>query len=150
MNNITELTKRDIVDVLQNGFWGNEVKISYDYYERQFPEEYATEYKINWYGRLTEIEFLSRIYNLDIMKSNDSRFKNARGDIIQHTINNNDWEANRVFLDKRFGILNGGNDETFLKFVCEVFHPVVRVEFQPWEKVLENSGKSVNIIDDCI
>lgn len=137
MDYITEITKRDIIDILQNGFLGIETVISRDYYENQYPEEHDVEYKINWYGRLEELEFLSRIYNLNTMKSYDSRFRNAREDIIQHTINNNDWEMNWVFSDSRFGILNGGNDETFLKFICEIFHPVVRVESQPWEKVLE-------------
>lgn len=137
MNKITEITKRDIVDILIHGFLGTEIVISRDYYEHPYEEAQNVEYKINMYGRLEEIDFLSRIYDLNSMESYDSRFKNARGDIIQHTINNDDWESNWVISDERFGILAGGNDETFLKFICEIFHPVVRIESQPWKKVLE-------------
>lgn len=137
MDKITELTKRDIIDVLQNGFVSIDEEIKYDYYERQYLQEHEVEYKISIYGRLTEIEFLSRIYNLDEMVSYDRRYRNARGDIAQHTINNDDWEKNWVFNDDRFGILAGGDDETFLRFVCEVFHPVVRIDAQPWHKVLD-------------
>lgn len=82
MDYITEVTKRDIVDILHNGFLSIETIISRDYYENQYPEEHDVEYKINWYGRLEELEFLSRIYNLNTMKSYDSRFRNAREDII--------------------------------------------------------------------
>jgi len=47
---------------------------------------------IRWYGSLDDVEFLSRIYDLDNMPSTDGRFKTARGDIRQHTINNpDDW-----------------------------------------------------------
>ncbi len=137
MDKITEITKRDIIDILIHGFIVTENVIDYDYYEHQYEKQENIEYKISIYGRLEEIEFLSRIYDLDSMKSNDIRFKNARGDIIQHTINNLDWDTNWVFYDERFGILAGGNDETFLKFICEIFHPIVRIESQPWKKILE-------------
>ena len=32
--------------------------------------------------------------------------------------------------------LNKGSDETFLKFICEVFHPLVRDEKKKWESFL--------------
>jgi hypothetical protein len=35
--------------------------------------------KINLYGRLEEIDFLARIWDLEAMPSTDSRFKNATG-----------------------------------------------------------------------
>lgn len=61
---ITETTRRDIIDSI-------------------FLE------KINLYGRLEEIDFLSRIWDLDSMPSLDSRFKNATGDICCKSILNN-------------------------------------------------------------
>ena len=70
---------------------------------------------IKIYGRLEEIDFLSRIWDLDYMPSFDSRFKNATGDIIQHTINNNDWDDNWIFSDSRFNLIRG-DDEIFLRF----------------------------------
>lgn len=78
-----------------------------------------------WRGALDDLEFLSRLYDLKKLSSHDSRFKDAAGDIWQHTVNNDDWEADWVFGDERFALLNGPAD-TFLRFLCEVVHPVVR------------------------
>jgi len=96
---ITEITRRDIIDAIFIN-------------------------KIDFYGRLGEIEFLSRIWKLETMPSTDSRYKNAEGDIWQHTVNNDDWDRNWVFSDSRFDLMN--NDEMFLKFLCESIHPAIR------------------------
>lgn len=136
MHNITEVTRRDIIDIIRNGFVGNEPQTKLDYYEREYVDERSTKYKMCYYGRLEEIDFLSRLYNLKTMPSYDSRFRDALGDIHQHTINNNDWEADWVFTDSRFQ-LNNGDDEILLNFLCEMFNPVVRNETQPWRKFLE-------------
>ena len=93
MKYITEITKRDIFDILTNG-------IEYVYI---FCE--------------TKIEFLNRLYNLKLMKSYDSRFSNAEEDIWQHTINNQDYPYNWIFTDDRFELLNG-TDELFFAFIC--------------------------------
>lgn len=37
-----------------------------------------------WSGRLEEVEFLARLYDLKSLPSNDSRFPDASGDIWQH------------------------------------------------------------------
>jgi AbiJ-like protein len=79
----------------------------------------------NWSGRFSEEDFLSRLYDLAELPSNDSRFDNAAGDIWQHRVNNHDWEDDWVFYDERFKILSG-SDESFLRFCCETVHPVVR------------------------
>ncbi|MBQ9070192.1 MAG: protein kinase [Clostridia bacterium] len=91
---------------------------------------------MSYYGRLDEITFLSRVYDLKNMPSTDSRFRDAEGDIWQHTVNNSDWDDGWVFSDPRFGLING-DDEILLKFLCEMFHPIVRNEHQPWKKFLE-------------
>lgn len=63
------------------------------------------------------IPFLNEIWDLKSMPSEDSRFKNAEGDIIQHTINNDDWDYHELF-EQRLKLLD---DETkFIKFL-EVF-----------------------------
>lgn len=80
---------------------------------------------ISWRGRLNDVEFLSRLYDLEKMPSDDSRFKDAAGDIWQHCINNDDWDENWIFSDKRFGLLDG-SAEAFLRFLSETVHPVVR------------------------
>lgn len=99
MERITEITKRDIYEMFRHGIADDgpfNINIEYPYY-----------------GRLDEIEFLERLYNLQEMKSNDPRYNNAREDIVQHTINNDDYPYCWVFTDDRFQ-LNKGSDETYL------------------------------------
>lgn len=81
--------------------------------------------KVAWFGTLDDVEFLSRLYDLNGMPSNDSRYKDAAGDIWQHRFNNDDWENDWVYSDDRFKLLDG-SAEAFLRFLCEVVHPVVR------------------------
>ena len=78
-----------------------------------------------WAGRLSEVEFLSRIYDLSALPSTDRRCNNAEADIHQHRISWTDWEDDWIFHDSRFELLRG-TDEVFLRFVCEMIHPVVR------------------------
>jgi hypothetical protein len=78
---------------------------------------------INWSGRLEEPEFLSRLFDLSSLPSEDSRFKDAAGDIWQHRVNNLDWDSDWVFYDRRFNLLNA-DDDVFLGFLCEGLHPV--------------------------
>jgi hypothetical protein len=80
---------------------------------------------IGWSGKLDDIAFLARIYDLQTLPSYDSRYKDAAGDIYQHRVNNFDWEDDWVYDDDRFA-LQCGLDETFLRFLCETIHPVVR------------------------
>jgi hypothetical protein len=98
---ITEVTRRAIIDFLGVG-----------------PH--------SWHGRLEEVEFLWRVFDLKLLPSTDGRFKDAAGDIWQHTVRNpGDWQPDWVFYDPRFDLLHGP-DETFLRFLCETLHPVVR------------------------
>lgn len=115
MQKITEVTRRDIIDILTYKFWEND--------------------KIYYCGRLDELVFLERLYKLKEMPSTDIRFEDAEKDIWQHTINNDDWERDWVFSDSRFELLT--SDEKLLNFICQVFHPVIRIEDKPWEKYLE-------------
>lgn len=123
MKQITEITRRDIFSLFLYGmdiveFWENK-HISY-----------------GCYGKLSEIDFLKRIYDLKSLPSHDNRFDDAEGDIWQHTINNDDYENGWIFEDERFGLLNG-EDEVLLNFLCAVFHPAVRVENGYWKEFLE-------------
>lgn len=82
--------------------------------------------RVSWSGRLDEVGFLGRLYDLKAMPSTDSRFSDAAGDIWQHRVNNpDDWDDDWVYDDPRFGLL-GGPAGTFLRFLCEMVHPVVR------------------------
>lgn len=78
-----------------------------------------------WNGDLDEVAFLSRIFDLTALPSYDSRFQNAEQDIWQHCINNFDWSQDWVYSDPRFRLYKTDQD-TFLKFICEVLHPIVR------------------------
>ncbi|GJM33633.1 MAG: hypothetical protein DHS20C18_26340 [Saprospiraceae bacterium] len=112
MNKISTITRRNIFDFIQvEDFW--------------------------WSGRLEEVDFLSRMFDLENMPSYDSRFPNAAGDIWQHRVNNlNDWEDNWIFYDDRFNLLNC-DDSIFLDFLCEMIHPLVRGEFSEVNKMLQ-------------
>lgn len=127
MNRISELTKRDIFDLFQDGIIVSEFfetkKIFYPYF-----------------GRISELDFLKRIYDLENLPSHDDRFSNAEGDIWQHTINNEDYSDGWVFEDERFQ-LKKGSDETYLKFICEIFHPTVRYEKGYWKEVFNEINK---------
>lgn len=90
-----------------------------------------------YYGRLNEIDFLKRIYDLNNMPSYDSRFSNAEEDIVQHTILNDDYEYCWVFEDERFQ-LKDGEDRIYLEFICEIFHPEVRDEKVDWKPFLQH------------
>lgn len=89
---------------------------------------------VTWYGRLSEPEFLDRIYPLAELPSYDYRFKNAAGDVFQHRIMNDDWSRDWIFADDRFDLLRG-DDETLLRFLCEMVHPVVRPHTEEVERL---------------
>lgn len=90
---------------------------------------------VDWSGRLDDVDFLSRLYDLQTLPSGDSRFENAAGDIWQHCINNDDWERDWVYNDPRFHLIDGSAD-IFLRFLCEVVHPVVRAEQNEAKKLV--------------
>ena len=109
MKRITEVTKRDICDLINTGI---------------FEPFSDTPKRMLWFGRLDDVKFLERLYNLKSMPSYDSRFTDAGGDIWQHTINNNDYDYDWIFYDERFDLMSG-DDENYLRFLCEMFHPAV-------------------------
>ena len=76
-------------------------------------------------GRLEEPDFLNRIFDLRSMESYDGRFNSAYDDIWQHRVNNYDWKDYWLLDDQRFNLLKA-DDEVFLRFLCEMLHPVVR------------------------
>jgi hypothetical protein len=122
VNRISEITKRDILDLFQNGFdvdeWFETKKVTYFYF-----------------GRMNELDFLKRLYDLKSMPSLDSRLPDAESDIWQHTVNNEDYPSCWIFEDERFQLKNG-SDELYLKFICEIFHPTVRFEKGYWKEFL--------------
>lgn len=82
---------------------------------------------VRWWGKLSEGEFLSRVFDLYALPSHDNRYTNAASDISQHRERNNDWSDDWVFSDHRFNLMHCP-DEVFLRFLCEMVHPVAREE----------------------
>jgi len=71
------------------------------------------------------MSFLERIWDLREMPSTDNRFKDAYGDIVQHIINNYDWDYDFLF-EERLGLLD--DDVKFKLFIEAVLHPEVRAD----------------------
>jgi len=90
VNHISEITKRDILDLFQNGI---DIDNFFEIEKVTYP----------YFGRLEEIEFLKRLYNLKSMPSLDSRFPDAESDIWQYTVNNDDYPFSWVFEDEQIG-----------------------------------------------
>ena len=108
---ISQITRRDILDAL-------EVE------------------KVAWWGRLEETEFLARLYDLKSLPSTDHRYTDAASDIWKHRVANLDWGDDWVFYDSRFELLTG-DDEIFLRFLCETIHPVVRPDVTEAERLCQ-------------
>ena len=118
---ITELTRYDIVDALLADK------------ERPF------------YGTLDLISFLKKVWNLNSMPSDDTRFKTAEGDIWQHAVNNYDW-SDDYLLKERLQI-SEMPDQQFARFLEACIEPVVvrtpeRIESlaQLFTRYLEQDG----------
>lgn len=89
---------------------------------------------VSWSGRLEEPDFLNRIFDLRSMESYDGRFNSAYSDIWQHRVNNYDWEDDWLLDDQRFNLLKA-DDQVFLRFLCEMLHPVVRRDPEEVERL---------------
>jgi hypothetical protein len=76
------------------------------------------------HGHADLISFLRRAWNLRELPSEDHRFENAERDIWQHMVNNADWSAEYLYIE-RLGVLDSP-DAQFLKFLEAVLHPLVR------------------------
>ena len=115
---ITEVTRRDILEMLEKSLdTGNFI----------------------YYGRLNEVDFFNRLYPLQNLPSTDSRFQfnNAQKDIIQHRVNNDDWEWDWFYqyYNDNFDLV--ANDKKFLEFLCETLHPTVVDKESNWKDILK-------------
>ena len=79
-------------------------------------------------GRLDEVEFFQRVFNLTDMPTTDYRtaqFPDMAADLRQHRVRNTDWDDDWWVRDSRLDLLHVP-DETFLRFLAAMVHPVVR------------------------
>ena len=90
--------------------------------------------KVKWAGRLEEQQFLARLYDLSAMSSTDRRYSTASDDIWKHRVINSDWADDWVFYDSRFNLISASDDE-FIRFLCEMLHPVVQSRAEDVERI---------------
>lgn len=138
MEKISEVTRRNIFDVFKTGIVLDGGLSSSD----QTGEKEIL--YMSLYGRLDEISFLERVFPLDQISSQDSRYKTVREDIIQHTIRNDDWPPDWLLTDDRFNLM-GCEDEVFLEFICTIFHPAIRKSAEPWEVFLRKINEYLHM-----
>lgn len=86
-------------------------------------------------GRLHELEFWSRIFDVEALISTDARFRTAAEDITQHRIRNDDWPEHWAFSYEPFDLL-ACDDEKFTKLLCELVHPAVRANPREVEELV--------------
>jgi len=91
---------------------------------------------ICWYWRMDEIAFIKRVFDITELPSTDWRFENMEWDIRQHRYNNDDWENDWIYEDNRLNLIKW-SDEDFLKLMCEILHPLVRIDEEERNKILE-------------
>jgi hypothetical protein len=98
---------------------------------------------IKWSGKLNDVEFLSRLYDLETLPSTDSRYKDAKWDISTHRVSfPEDWLSDWIFGDKRFDLHHCPDDE-FLRFICETIDPNVRPDRQETNDLLEEFNRAL-------
>lgn len=86
-------------------------------------DELKTRHTILW-GKAKESDFVGKLVEMSLLPSNDQRFNNMHEDYWQHRENNVDWDDDWMLDDERVNFL--GDNNLFLKFICELLHPSVR------------------------
>ena len=97
-------------------------------------------------GRLDEVAFFSRLFDLSALPTRDSRrqqFPNMAADLRQHRVNNSDWPDGWWWTDDRLDLLHSA-DEVFLSFLAEMIHPVVRPDPKDREPYLDVFNRHLN------
>lgn len=90
-------------------------------------------------GRLDEVAFFSRLFDLKSLPTRDYRtrqFPTMAEDLWQHRVNNPDWSDGWWWSDDRLN-LQHAPDELFLRFLAEMVHPIVRPNAAEREAFLE-------------
>lgn len=134
---ITEITRDEIMQLLIDTYYSD--LESYVYHE--LPQHQQMERVFAFYGRKTLIEFLKRIYDFEKIPSQEKTFEE---ELIRHTVRNDDYDYQWVFKDERL-LWNDGSDELILRFICEMFHPVVRNEKSDWESIFERINELLKV-----
>lgn len=97
---------------------------------------------VEWAGRLDEAQFLTRIFDLSGLRSNDSRYRTMAADVNQHRVawGPVDWGDDWVYDDARLNLLRCP-DDVFLRFLCEMVHPIVRADAEEVERLVQTFNR---------
>lgn len=144
MKKLTSVTKQNLYEIIMSGFYVKElidptVDCDFDAAKMKF------KIYMYRYGRLTEFDFLGQLYDFSKLPSYDRRYPNARGDIYQHTVNNNDWDDNWIFSDDRLELGLNSDDEPLLNFICKMLDPVVLKNDSPYLEYVKKFNEILNI-----
>lgn len=120
---ISEVTKRDISDLLINGL--------------DMTDSFQTSrVKILWHGRISELDFIKRVCDTSKIQVDDNRCNNFDEEFVRHREFNSDYAEDYFFTLDKLPYKNSDSD-TFLKILCEMFHPAVRDENGYWKEFKE-------------
>ena len=90
---------------------------------------------------INKVQFLNKIWDLNLMSSSDPRYRTATEDANKHLIDNDDWDDEYVFLD-RFKLLECSEEE-YLKFL----NVIISLEVRGNEKEVE---KYISVIEKLL
>lgn len=107
---------------------------------RQFIFDSLSAARLHWSGRESETVFLGRLFDLGNLPSTDPRYHTMQEDVRQHCEINDDWDANWILTDIRINLL-AVSDSTFLRFLCEMAHPMVR-------PMIEEAKRTIGICNE--
>ncbi|MFZ1084582.1 MAG: hypothetical protein WAN35_06435, partial [Terracidiphilus sp.] len=94
-----------------------------------------------FYGKSDLISFLKRTWPLSQMPSTDYRFKDAEGDIWQHSINNDDWTESELLWNRlKIGEIP---DEQFARFLDARVHPLICPERERIEYLVRSFNEEL-------
>jgi len=80
---------------------------------------------IDWFGDLSDTDFLEDFQDPAWMPATSSDFENAYNEICYYRKTSNEWESNWIFEDRRFGLMTDPSAK-FLQFLCRTLHPKIR------------------------
>lgn len=126
---LSNVTKRDIIDLLVNGCEIVDVFIS-------------EKVKITWYGLCEEWDFVESVCDIDEIPPLNG-YASFKNEYIRHRINNDDFDNDWFFKDKRFPF-QSGSDKDILKIICKIFHPEIRNEKEQWQVILKRINELLN------
>lgn len=134
---ITEITRDEIIQYLIDTYNDEMNALVYS----QSPGFQEPDHVFRYYGRKNELSFLKRVYDFNLIPSSEKSFEE---ELARHTIRNDDYPYEWAFFDERLQ-LQTGDDEILLKFLCEMFHPLIRSEKSSWIDVLEHINTLLNV-----